>query len=144
MEVETFFRSCESLLSIKMLTIWALRTKTMGLMKHYWSANIIPSKQPVNNAVVVVVVVVVFHLLSNFVERITWHRFHFSFHSEYIKVIDGNGITVLSHNRYSSVTQKTLREVSFGNSGNITVQIYLRRSYSNFKLQFGILKRGSG
>ena len=67
--------------------------------------------------------------------------FFFSY-SEYIKVIDGNGITVLSRYGYSSATQKTFRKVSFGNSGNITVQIYLRRSYSNFRLQFGILKQG--
>ena len=67
--------------------------------------------------------------------------FFFSY-SEYIKVIDGNGITVLSRYGYSSATQKTFQKVSFGNSGNITVQIYLRRSYSNFRLQFGILKQG--
>ena len=65
-----------------------------------------------------------------------------SFHSEYLKIIDGNGITVFSRYGYSSVTQKSFTEVSFGNSGNITVQIYLRRSYSNFKLQFGILIQG--
>ena len=70
--------------------------------------------------------------------------FFFFFYSEYVKVIDGNGITVLSRYGYSSVTQKTFREVSFGNSGNITVQVYLGRSYSNFKLQFGILKQESG
>ena len=66
----------------------------------------------------------------------------FFLYSEYIKVIDGNGMTVLSRSGYSSATQKTFRKVSFGNSGNITVQIYLRRSYSNFRLQFGILKQG--
>ena len=64
------------------------------------------------------------------------------FHSEYIKVIDGYGTTVISRYGSSSTTQKTFREVSFGNSGNITVELYLRRSYSNFKLQFGILKQG--
>ena len=64
------------------------------------------------------------------------------FHSEYIKVIDGNGTTVISRYGSSSTTQKTFREVSFGNSGNITVELYLRRSYSNFKLQFEILKQG--
>ena len=67
----------------------------------------------------------------------------FLFLSAYIKVIDGNGITVISRSRYSSVTQKTFREVSFGNSGNIIVQISLR-SYSTFKLQVGILKQESG
>ena len=70
--------------------------------------------------------------------------YYYYFYSEYVKVIDGNGITVLSRYGYSSVAQKTFGEVSFGNSGNITVQVYLRRSYSNFKLQFGILKQESG
>ena len=70
--------------------------------------------------------------------------YYYYFYSEYVKVIDGNGITVLSRYGYSSVAQKTFREVSFGNPGNITVQVYLRRSYSNFKLQFGILKQESG
>ena len=64
------------------------------------------------------------------------------FHSEYIKVIDGYGTTVISRYGSSSTIQKAFREVSFGNSGNITVELYLRRSYSNFKLQFGILKQG--
>ena len=68
----------------------------------------------------------------------------FLFHSDYIKVIDGNGITVLSRYGYSSVAQKTFTEVSFGNFGNITVQIYLRDSSSTFKSQFGILKQGPG
>ena len=70
--------------------------------------------------------------------------FCFFFHSEYIKVIDGNGITVLSRYGDSSVTRNTFREVSFGNFSNISVQIYLRYSSSTFKLQFGILKRGPG
>ena len=78
-------------------------------------------------------------IIVNFVFVFVWFLY-----SEYIKVIDGNGITVLSRYGYSSVTQKTFREVSFGNSRNITVQIYLWRSYSTFKLQFGILKQESG
>ncbi|KAM7442458.1 Protein sidekick-1 [Porites harrisoni] len=69
----------------------------------------------------------------------SWYRYN----REYIKVIDGNGITVISRYGSSSVTQKSFREVSFGNSGNITVQIFLQRSYSTFKLQFGILKQES-
>ena len=69
----------------------------------------------------------------------------FLFHSEYIKVIDGYGITVLHVTRHGySFTQKILREVSFGNVGSITVQINLRSSFSIFKLQFGILKQGPG
>ena len=69
----------------------------------------------------------------------------FLFHSEYIKVIDGYGITVLHVTRHGySFTQKILREVSFGNVGSITVLINLRSSFSIFKLQFGILKQGPG
>ena len=84
------------------------------------------------------------------VSFLTWFLFcfvlfiYFYVLSEYIKVIDGNGITVISRYGPSSVTQKSFREVSFGNSGIITVQIFLRRSYSTFKLQFGILKQESG
>ena len=70
-EVETFFAVGKFTFNqnVKNMGTWNKRRK--GLMKHYLSGNIIPSKQPVNNAVVVVVVVVFFHLLSNFVERIT-------------------------------------------------------------------------
>ncbi|CAH3169781.1 unnamed protein product, partial [Porites lobata] len=80
--------------------------------------------------------------ISQAVAFVSLPDLYLSYYSEYIKVIDGNGITVLSRYGYSSATQKTFRKVSFGNSGNITVQIYLRRSYSNFRLQFGILKQG--
>ena len=66
-----------------------------------------------------------------------------SFHSgEYFEIIDGNGITVFSRYGYSSVKQKTFKEVSFGNSGIVNVQIYLRQSRSKFTLKFGILKQG--
>ncbi|XP_073248869.1 uncharacterized protein [Porites lutea] len=81
--------------------------------------------------------------VSQAVALVSLPELYLSYSSEYIKVIDGNGITVLSRYGYSSVTQKTFREVSFGNSGNITVQMYLWRSYSTFKLQFGILKQES-
>ena len=33
-------------------------------------------------------------------------------------------------------------KVSFGNSGNVIVEVYLWWRYSNFKLQFGFLKQG--
>ena len=64
-----------------------------------------------------------------------------SFSSEYVRVIDGNGVTVLNRYGYSSTSQIPYLEVRFRNSGNITVQIYLGRS-SIFKLRFGILKQG--
>ena len=61
--------------------------------------------------------------------------------SDYIKVIDGNGRTVLSRFGYSYAPQKPFVEAPYGNGGSISVQIYLYR-YSRFKLQFGILKQG--
>ena len=68
-------------------------------------------------------------------------RFFFSlFYSEYVKIIDGSGTTVFT--RYSTTPQKPFAEVSFGNSENITVQIYLHRRTSNVRLQFGILQQG--
>ena len=71
------------------------------------------------------------------------HFSFFSFHrGEYFEIIDGNGITVFSRYGYSSVKQRTFKEVSFGNSGIINVQIYLRQSRSKFTLKFGILKQG--
>ena len=71
------------------------------------------------------------------------HFSFFSFHrGEYFEIIDGNGITVFSRYGYSSVKQRTFKEVSFGNSGIINVQIYLRESRSKFTLKFGILKQG--
>ena len=67
--------------------------------------------------------------------------FFFSlFYSEYVKIIDGSGTTVFT--RYSMTSQKPFAEVSFGNSENITVQIYQDRSNSNVRLQFGILQQG--
>ena len=65
-----------------------------------------------------------------------------SFSSEYVRVIDGNGVTVLNRYVYSSTPQIPYLEVRFGISGNITVQIYLGGSGSIFKLRFGILKQG--
>ena len=64
------------------------------------------------------------------------------FYSEYIKVMDGSGATVLIRYGYSSTPQKPFREVNFGNSDNITVQVYLYGSYSNVRLQFGIVPQG--
>ena len=62
--------------------------------------------------------------------------------NEYIKVIDGNGTTVLARGGYSATAQKPFAEVSFGNHENIAVQINLIQSYSNARLQFGILPQG--
>ena len=64
------------------------------------------------------------------------------FYSEYIKVMDGSGATVLIRYGYSSTPEKPFTEVYFGNSKNITVQVYLYGSYSNARLQFGIVQHG--
>ena len=71
-----------------------------------------------------------------------WEYFFLFLFSEYVKVIDGNGVIVFNRYGYSSAPQIPYLEVLFGNSGNITVQIYLSSSYSIFKLRFGILKQG--
>ena len=64
------------------------------------------------------------------------------FYSEYVKIIDGSGTTVFTRYGYSTTPQKPFVEVSFGNSENITVQVYLDRRNSNARLQFGILQQG--
>ena len=64
------------------------------------------------------------------------------FCSEYVKIMDGSGATVLIRYGYSSTPQKPFREVNFGNSDNISVQVYLYGSYSNVRLQFGIVQQG--
>ena len=62
--------------------------------------------------------------------------------NEYIKVIDGNGTTVLARDRYSATAPIHFAEVSFGNHENIAVQINLIQRDSNARLQFGILPQG--
>ena len=64
------------------------------------------------------------------------------FCSDYIKITDGSGTTVLTRYRYSATPPNTFAEVSFGNQENITVQINLYHSSSNARLQFGILPQG--
>ena len=72
----------------------------------------------------------------------TKYVFFFSlFYSEYVKIMDGSGATLLIRYGYSSTPQKPFTEVSFGNSENITVQVYLYGSYSNVRLQFGIVQQ---
>ena len=73
----------------------------------------------------------------------TKYVFFFSlFSSEYIKVMDGSGATVLIRYGYSSTPEKPFTEVYFGNSKNISVHVYLYGSYSNARLQFGIVQHG--
>ena len=56
-------------------------------------------------------------------------------------ITDGNGNRVgLVYEYGIPFNAQGFEEVSFGNSGNITVDIYLKRSVSYLELQFGILK----
>ena len=56
-------------------------------------------------------------------------------------ITDGNGNRVgLAYEYGIPFNAQGFEEVSFGNSGNITVDIYLKRSVSYLELQFGILK----
>ena len=56
-------------------------------------------------------------------------------------IIDGNGNRVGFAYEYGiPFIAQGSKEVSFGNSGNFTVEIYLKRSVSYLELQFGILK----
>lgn len=64
------------------------------------------------------------------------------FYSEYVKIIDGSGMTVFTRYGYSTTPEQPFAEVSFGKSENITVQTYLDRRNSNARLQFGILQQG--
>ena len=64
------------------------------------------------------------------------------FYSDYIKVMNGSGATVLIRYGYSSTPEKPFTEVYFGNSKNITVQVCLYGSYSNARLKFGIVQHG--
>ena len=73
----------------------------------------------------------------------TKYVFFFSlFYSEYIKIMDGSGATVFIRYGYSSTPEKPFTEVYFGNSKNITVQVYLFGRNSNARLQFGIVQHG--
>ena len=64
------------------------------------------------------------------------------FDSEYIKIIDGDGLIAFSRYGYSSSPWKTFLEVNYGNATNVTVEIYLTYYWSQFKLQYGIVKQG--
>ena len=55
--------------------------------------------------------------------------------------MDGSGATVLIRYGYLLTPQKLFTEVYFGNSENITVQVYLYGSYSNARLQFAIVQQ---
>ena len=62
--------------------------------------------------------------------------------SEYVKITDGNGSLVWQYEYpYSPVLPYFVR-AGFGNTDDITVQIYLGNRHSRFKLQYGIMKQG--
>lgn len=63
------------------------------------------------------------------------------FDSEYVKIIDGNGLTVFYHNGYSSSPLKTFLLVNYGSGNNVKVQIYFYNRWSQFKLKYGIVNQ---
>ena len=77
-----------------------------------------------------------------FVWLTTFNSLFFS--SEYIRITDGNGTLVYSRRGYSSSIRQSFLQVDFGRRDSINFQIYLTRSYSRFKLQYGIVKQGLG
>lgn len=66
----------------------------------------------------------------------------FHVHSEYLRILNGNGSVILSQYGYSSAAQTTFLEADFGKTNNITLQVYLSNYNSRFKLQYGIMKQG--
>ena len=62
--------------------------------------------------------------------------------SEYVKVLDGNGTEVLSIDRWDLSLKKRFQEISFGSTGNITIQASLAYSWSYFKIDYGIVNQG--
>ncbi|PFX28263.1 Transmembrane protease serine 5 [Stylophora pistillata] len=73
---------------------------------------------------------------------ISIHQAYFGYYSEYVKVFDGNGTEVLSIDRWDLSLKKRFQEISFGSSGNITIQASLAYSWSYFKIDYGIVNQG--
>ena len=56
--------------------------------------------------------------------------------------MDGDGLIAFYRYGYSSSPWKTFLEVSYGSETNVTVEIYFTHYWSQFKLQYGIVKQG--
>ena len=65
--------------------------------------------------------------------------------SEYVKIFDGNGteVFVAQHGWNSTFSNKSssLQQIPFGNSKNITIQVYLTSQWSHVKISYGALKK---
>lgn len=70
-----------------------------------------------------------------------WKTFFLS-HSEYLKIFNGNGTEVFALSGWLWTSKKTIHEISFGESSNITIQVSLVRSWSYFKIDYGTLNQG--
>ncbi len=64
------------------------------------------------------------------------------FDSEFVKIFDGNGTEVFSLHGWVSSSDKNVREISFGESKNITIQVSLVYSWTYVKIDYGTLNRG--
>ncbi len=62
--------------------------------------------------------------------------------SEFIKFFDGNGTEVFSLHGWVSSFDKNVREIHFGESKNITIQVSLVYSSSYVKIDYGTLNQG--
>lgn len=63
------------------------------------------------------------------------------FYSDYVKLYDGNGTEVFaSHGWNSTSSNKSLQQVSFGESKNITIQVSLVDPWSYVKIDYGMSK----
>ena len=61
--------------------------------------------------------------------------------SEFVKIFDGNGTEVFSLHGWVSSNDMSLREISFGESKNITIQVSLVYSWSYVKIDYGTLNQ---
>ena len=63
------------------------------------------------------------------------------FHSDYVKIFDGNGTEIFAtHGWDSTSSKKSLQQVSFGESKNISIQASLIDPSSYVKIAYGMLK----
>ncbi|XP_022786238.1 uncharacterized protein LOC111326491 isoform X2 [Stylophora pistillata] len=70
---------------------------------------------------------------------VSFEELYLSYYYEYVKIIDGNGVRVFYHTGYSSSPLKTFLLVPYGSGDHIKVQIYFYNSWSQFKVQYGIV-----
>ena len=63
------------------------------------------------------------------------------FHSDYVKMFDGNDTEIFaSHGWDSTSSNKSLQQLSFGESKNITIQVSLVHPSSYVRIDYGMLK----